>query len=158
MDAEARDPERDRLTGRVARFARVGAGLHHVVDVVGSSVLVALAALIAHPPAMARWRVVVLGVLSIPLFSLRLGQLDAGTNPTSQSIRRAYDLIAQNFGPGVNGPLSVVVSLPKGNSTQQNQTLLQNTQGTLAKTPGVAAAGTPSPSPLPRAGTAGSIA
>jgi putative drug exporter of the RND superfamily len=98
--------------------------------------------------------VVVLGVLSIPLFSLRLGQLDAGTNPTSQSIRRAYDLIAQNFGPGANGPLSVVVSLPKGNSTQQNQTLLQNAQGTLAKTPGVAAAGTPSVNP---AGTTATI-
>src|SRR6185437_3275103 len=41
----------------------------------------------------------VLVVLAIPLFSLRLGQLDAGTNPTSESIRRAYDLIATNFGP-----------------------------------------------------------
>jgi len=86
----------------------------------------------------------VLVVLAIPLFSLRLGQLDAGTNPTSESIRRAYDLIATNFGPGANGPLTVVVQLPSGNSPQANQTLLANTQSTLSKTPGVAAVAPPS--------------
>ena len=86
----------------------------------------------------------VLIVLAIPLFSLRLGQLDAGTNPTSESIRRAYDLIATNFGPGANGPLTVVVELPSGNSPQANQTLLANTQSTLSKTPGVAAVAAPS--------------
>ena len=86
----------------------------------------------------------VLVVLAIPLFSLRLGQLDAGTNPTSESIRRAYDLIATNFGPGANGPLTVVVQLPSGNSPQANQTLLANTQSTLTKTPGVAAVAPPS--------------
>ena len=83
-------------------------------------------------------------MLAIPLFSLRLGQLDAGTNPTSESIRRAYDLIATNFGPGANGPLTVVVQLPSGNSPQANQTLLANTQSTLSKTPGVAAVAAPS--------------
>jgi RND superfamily putative drug exporter len=86
----------------------------------------------------------VLVVLAIPLFSLRLGQLDAGTNPTSESIRRAYDLIATNFGPGANGPLTVVVQLPSGNSPQANQTLLANTQSTLSHTPGVAAVAAPS--------------
>ena len=86
----------------------------------------------------------VLVVLAIPLFSMRLGQLDAGTNPTSESIRRAYDLIDTNFGPGTNGPLTVVVSLPEGNSAQANQTLLTNTQSTLSKTPGVAGVGAPS--------------
>ena len=58
--------------------------------------------------------VLVLVVLAIPLFSLRLGQLDAGTDPTSQSSRRAYDLITQGFGPGANGPITVVVELPAG--------------------------------------------
>ena len=85
----------------------------------------------------------VLVVLSIPLFSLRLGQLDAGTNPTSESIRRAYDLIDAGFGPGSNGPLTVVFTLPESNTDQQNQTLLGNAQQTLAKTPDVAGAGSP---------------
>ncbi len=96
------------------------------------------------PTPWALAAVLVLVVLAIPFFSLRLGQLDAGTNPTSQSIRRAYDLMATNFGPGSNGPLSVVVSVPKGSSQPQTQTLLTNTQATLSKTPGVAGAGAPS--------------
>ncbi len=85
----------------------------------------------------------VLVLLSIPLFSLRLGQLDAGTNPTSESIRRAYDLIDTGFGPGSNGPLTVVFALPASNSAQQNTTLLTDAQQTLAKTPDVAGAGAP---------------
>jgi RND superfamily putative drug exporter len=86
---------------------------------------------------------VALVILSIPLLSLRLGQLDAGTNPTSESIRRAYDLVAKGFGPGTNGPLTVVVALPPKNSAQANQTLLTNAQKTIGSTSGVAAAGTP---------------
>jgi putative drug exporter of the RND superfamily len=86
----------------------------------------------------------VLVLLSIPLFSLRLGQLDAGTNPTSESIRRAYDLMSQSFGPGSNGPLSVVVEVPSGSSQQDTQTLLTNVQQAITKTPDVAAVGAPS--------------
>jgi RND superfamily putative drug exporter len=47
--------------------------------------------------------VAVLVVLAIPLFSITLGQPDNGTNPTSESSRRAYDLISQGFGPGPTG-------------------------------------------------------
>ncbi|MHA3703134.1 MMPL family transporter [Jatrophihabitans sp. YIM 134969] len=85
----------------------------------------------------------VLVLLSIPLFALRLGQLDAGTNPTSESIRRAYDLIDQGFGPGANGPLTVVYALPAGQSDDQTNTLLANAQKTLSTTTGVAAAAPP---------------
>ena len=53
-------------------------------------------------------------LLAIPVLSLRLGQLDAGSDPTSQSDRRAYDLISKGFGEGVNGPLTVVLKLPEG--------------------------------------------
>ena len=94
---------------------------------------------------------VVLAVLVVPVFSLRLGQLDAGTNPTTQSSRRAYDLVAKGFGPGANGPLTVVVSLPK-QSTQDNQTLLTDLQSTLTKTSGVASVSAPTTNP---AGTTG---
>lgn len=86
---------------------------------------------------------IVLCILAIPLLSLRLGQLDAGTNPTSDSVRRAYDLVAKGFGPGANGPLTVVLELPK-QSQQDTQTLLTNTQSTLAKTAGVASVTAPS--------------
>jgi RND superfamily putative drug exporter len=85
---------------------------------------------------------VLLCILAIPLLSMRLGQLDAGTNPTSESIRRAYDLVAKGFGPGANGPLSVVVELPAGGS--DNQSTLQSLQSTLTKTPGIASVSQPS--------------
>ena len=84
-------------------------------------------------------------LLAIPVLSLRLGQLDAGSDPTSQSDRRAYDLISQGFGEGVNGPLTVVLKLPKESSSDQ-QKLLSSSQKTLAGTKGVASAGTPSTS------------
>ena len=87
--------------------------------------------------------VVVLVVLAIPLFSLRLGQLDAGTNPTTDSSRRAYDLISEGFGPGANGPVTVVVKLPDQSSTD-NTNLLNSLQTTLAKTPDVASVTPPS--------------
>lgn len=61
--------------------------------------------------------VVFLLVITIPLLKIDFGQLDPGTDPTSYSDRRAYDLIAEGFGPGANGPLTVVVSIPPGADT-----------------------------------------
>jgi RND superfamily putative drug exporter len=81
--------------------------------------------------------VAVLIVLAIPLFSITLGQPDNGTNPTSDSSRRAYDLISQGFGVGVNGPLTVVVKLPK-QSSSDNSSLLSTMQSDISKTSGVA--------------------
>ncbi|WP_405068042.1 MMPL family transporter [Kribbella sp. NBC_01510] len=80
----------------------------------------------------------VLLVLAIPLLSMNLGQLDAGTDPAADSSRKAYDLVAQGFGPGANGPLTVVVQLPSESSTDK-QTLLTGLTSTLQKTAGVAA-------------------
>ncbi len=90
--------------------------------------------------------VVVLVVLAIPLLSLRLGQLDPGTDPTSQSDRRAYDLITQGFGEGANGPLSVVLQPPSG-SQQQVQQFLTSAQKKLTDTSGVASVSPPSTNP-----------
>ncbi len=49
--------------------------------------------------------------LAVPLLSMRLGMPDAGTQPTSTTQRQAYDLLAEGFGPGFNGPLTLVVDL-----------------------------------------------
>ncbi len=56
--------------------------------------------------------VLVLVLLALPLFSMRLAFTDAGNDPPSLTTRQAYDLLAQGFGPGFNGPLVVAVSLP----------------------------------------------
>jgi RND superfamily putative drug exporter len=78
----------------------------------------------------------VLVVLAIPLLSLSLGQPDAGTNPTTDSSRRAFDLIAEGFGQGANGPLTIVTQLPK-QSSSASQSLLSSMQESIAGTPGV---------------------
>ena len=97
---------------------------------------------------------IVLCIFIVPIFSLRLGQLDAGTNPTKDSSRRAYDLVAKGFGPGANGPLTVVVSMPKKNSSQENKSLLTDLQSTLTKTHGVASVTAPQ---VNKAGTTASM-
>jgi putative drug exporter of the RND superfamily len=50
--------------------------------------------------------------LCIPTLSLRLGSNDAGTDPAGSTTREAYDLLAEGFGPGFNGPFAMVEALP----------------------------------------------
>jgi RND superfamily putative drug exporter len=49
--------------------------------------------------------------LTAPVLALQLGFPDDGTLPESRTQRRAYDLVADGFGPGSNGPLLIVVDL-----------------------------------------------
>jgi RND superfamily putative drug exporter len=51
----------------------------------------------------------VLGILAIPVFSMHLGFADSGNDATDSTTRKAYDLMADGYGPGTNGPLSVVL-------------------------------------------------
>ena len=46
-------------------------------------------------------------VLAIPVLSLRLGSSDAGNDPAATTTRQAYELLADGFGPGFNGPLQL---------------------------------------------------
>ncbi|MEV0524217.1 MMPL family transporter [Streptomyces sp. NPDC050439] len=50
-----------------------------------------------------------LGALALPVLDLRLGMPGAEAKPTSTTERRAYDALADGFGPGFNGPLTIVV-------------------------------------------------
>ncbi len=58
--------------------------------------------------------VAVLVVLALPLFSMRLGHVDDGADPASFTDKVAYDLIAKGFGPGANGPFTIVVAAKTG--------------------------------------------
>jgi RND superfamily putative drug exporter len=49
--------------------------------------------------------------LTAPVLALRLGFPDEGTFPESRTERRAYDLVAEGFGPGINGPLLIAVDV-----------------------------------------------
>lgn len=53
--------------------------------------------------------IVAVGALAIPAASLQLGMPDEGSFSEDMTQRRAYDLLAEGFGPGFNGPLLVVV-------------------------------------------------
>ncbi|HEY3479685.1 MAG TPA: MMPL family transporter, partial [Streptomyces sp.] len=65
-----------------------------------------------HPRALAVVAVGVMAVLAIPTLSLRLGSSDQGNNPKSASTRKAYDMLAAGFGPGFNGPLTILAQVP----------------------------------------------
>ncbi|MFF0339177.1 MMPL family transporter [Kribbella sp. NPDC004875] len=82
------------------------------------------------------WVPLVLGVLalvalSLPAFGMRLGFADAGTDDPAKTSRKAYDLLAEGFGPGFNGPLVVV--------TEGGETAAAQLGQTLAADPGIAA-------------------
>ena len=49
----------------------------------------------------------------LPAFDIEMGVSDDGNRPTSYTSRRAYDLIANGFGPGVNGALFAMVDNPE---------------------------------------------
>ncbi len=64
---------------------------------------------VRRPLAVLLLGVIGLGAAAIPAASLELGLPDDGSQPTSTTQRRAYDLLSEGFGPGFNGPLMVVV-------------------------------------------------
>ncbi|HEY4746879.1 MAG TPA: MMPL family transporter, partial [Steroidobacteraceae bacterium] len=77
--------------------------------------------------------------LAAPALGLRLGATDAGNDPAGQTTRKAYDLIAQGFGKGSNGPLQLAVKLPKANAGPD----LAQLNGSLRGTPDVASVAAP---------------
>ena len=75
-----------------------------------------------HPVPAAIAATAVMLTLAAPALWLRLGSSDAGNDPASFTSRHAYDLLAQGFGPGFNGPLSVVVNLPTAQRPRRSST------------------------------------
>jgi RND superfamily putative drug exporter len=76
----------------------------------------------------------ILLVLSAPLASIRLGFGDNGNSPTNTTVRKAYDMLADGFGPGFNGPLYITVQ----GDAASNPDALASFVGTLQSTEGIA--------------------
>ncbi len=81
------------------------------------------------------WRFLAAGVttvviLAIPVLSIQLGHIGDGADPTSVTDRRAYDLMTDAFGPGSNGPLTVVIDQTAVPSSQRD-TLTSTAQKAL---------------------------
>jgi RND superfamily putative drug exporter len=73
-------------------------------------------------------------VLAIPVLSLRLGFSDEGNYPEDSDTRVAYDLLAEGFGPGFNGPLIVASTLP----ADTDPAVLERVTAALLEADGVA--------------------
>ena len=97
-----------------------------------------------HPWPMAIGATVLLLVLAAPLPSLRLGFSDESQMGTETTTRRAYDLLAEGFGPGFNGPLILTAELPAGADQAEFQTI-QAMVAEIAETEDVASVTPPFP-------------
>ena len=78
--------------------------------------------------------VALLGIVAAPVAALRIGFPDDGNLGESNTLRASYDLIADGFGPGFNGPLQVVLDV-SGSSDPSG--FAQDVERELAGTPGI---------------------
>lgn len=101
-----------------------------------------------HPKLLGLIAAVVMAVLALPTLGLHLGTSDQGNNPATSTTRKAYDLLARGgpgdghgggFGPGFNGPLTLVGSL----DGPEDRIAFEKLPHRLRETPGVAQAGAP---------------
>jgi len=96
------------------------------------------------PSASLRWARIVTGhsvltlvaglfvvlIIAAPVLDLHLGLPDAGSQPVGSTARTAYDLLTKGFGPGFNGPLTVVVDAPnRDNPTKVAQAAVTGLKG-----------------------------
>ncbi|NNN14068.1 MAG: MMPL family transporter, partial [Acidimicrobiaceae bacterium] len=89
--------------------------------------------------------VVLMALLTIPLFSMQIGHIGDGADPTSFTDKRAYDLISSAFGPGANGTFQVVIDVA-GSKVSANQ-LEGDLYSSLTSTANVARVSQPSITP-----------
>ena len=65
----------------------------------------------AHPWPYLVGGVALLAVLAVPAFSMQLGHIDASADPSGSTARTAYEELSAGFGPGANGPMTIVAQL-----------------------------------------------
>jgi RND superfamily putative drug exporter len=82
-------------------------------------------------------------VLAVPILGMRLGFPDAGNDAQGSHTRTTYDLVAEGFGPGSNGPLLVAADVPVGTDRAELRAVTES----LREVPGVAGVAGPEMSP-----------
>ncbi len=70
-----------------------------------------------------------LGAIAVPATHMELGLPDAGSDPEDTTTRQAYDKLEEGFGPGFNGPLTVVVDAPNLPASEQARVAGAVTEG-----------------------------
>ena len=81
-----------------------------------------------------------LALLAVPVLSMHLGFADAGNDAPDSTTRKAYDLMADGYGPGTNGPLQVVLDT---DGTPLPGAVVTQVASDLAAQPGVASVARP---------------
>ncbi len=87
------------------------------------------------PAVLAAAAVAVMAVVSVPVLHLRLGASDSSNDPTSSHTYKAYEMLAEGFGPGFNGPLLLVAQT----GSAADRAALGRLDRALTAVPGVAA-------------------
>ncbi|MGN6373862.1 MAG: MMPL family transporter [Solirubrobacteraceae bacterium] len=87
------------------------------------------------PAPVAVLATAVLLVIAAPAMALRLGSSDASNDPPSSTTHRAYNLLAQGFGSGFNGPLTVVTQHAEAARLGDLRSALERAPGVVAVTP-----------------------
>ena len=120
----------DRLKVRRAPVAETGAqgdGWHRYAALLGR-----------HPLVFLLGGLALLCVIAVPLLSIQTGHVGDGADPASYTDKQAYDLITEGFGPGYNGPFTIVVNV--GHDASADTSLAARLQSDLAAVSGVAKA------------------
>ena len=111
-------PRRSRRGKRRESAAPVGAGAGtEAADSAGSAWRRWSEVVRARPWPLAIVSLSLMIALLIPVFAMRLDSSDAGNDPANVSSRHAFDLLADGFGAGFNGPLLLVAELPRRGQT-----------------------------------------
>ncbi|MEQ7050017.1 MMPL family transporter [Paenibacillaceae sp. P-4] len=95
-----------------------------------------------YPLPIALAGVLLLGAISLPALHLQTGLPDKGSKSIDTTERRGYDLIAEGFGPGMNGPLAIILN---AETTDNLQATFAKIGKELSKLPNVAMAILPVP-------------
>jgi putative drug exporter of the RND superfamily len=90
-----------------------------------------------HPRTSIAVALAALLTLAVPIASLELGSSDASTHAKHTTTRKAYDLLSEGFGPGLNGPLKVAID------QKDDRSAANKVAAAFKSTPGVAAVAPP---------------
>src|SRR3954451_17337438 len=101
------------------------------------------ARVVARPVRYGGAAAVILAGLAVPVLSMHLGFAAAGNDAPDATTRKAYDLMADGYGPGTNGPFQVVLSTDGTQGTQIPGAVVHQVASELAGQPGVATVAEP---------------